>query len=211
MKRLFIMMTILFLVVFCNELMSQEDGKMKKDQSQLPNELHVSYGFASAYLFANGVYHRADKYANGDAYDETSFGTIMIGYNRLLTKVSTIGFEFSYMNLDYKRKVSDYPTNTFDHSQWNEKLISGLAKVTFSYMNRPNIRLYSGAGIGVSIDFSEMKYKMNPVEKDKSLKPALQATLMGLRFGRQFGGFIEFGIGTNAIITGGLSVQIGDD
>jgi hypothetical protein len=91
----------------------------------------------------------------------------------------------------------------------NNNLIMGIARVTFNYVNKPVIRMYSGIGIGLTINLSSVKLN-GQTDHDRKLLPGGQLTLMGLRFGRAFGGFVEFGFGTYGIVNAGLSYKFKD-
>jgi hypothetical protein len=69
--------------------------------------------------------------------------------------------------------------------------------------------MYSGAAIGISVDFAK-EYIGDNKYTDRKVVPAVQMTLMGLRFGRSLGGFVEFGYGSFGIANFGLSYKISD-
>jgi hypothetical protein len=141
-----------------------------------------------------------------DESDPTSAGTFLLGYNRQVTKVISVGIVFSYMHTtntlsgyySYYDSITSIGTTT-------DNLLSGISKVNFTYMNKPFLKLYSGVAIGVTIDLNNGREYT-----DRKIMPAGQLTLFGIRAGKALGGFLEFGVGTNGIVTAGISYKIKD-
>jgi len=195
-------------------------SKKKAGPINLDNEIFVGYGIGTLYLFSGMVnhdystdYYNQDDYGSASIPDIHSIGTFSIGYNRILNRIIMVGFTGSYLQCNYTRNF-----NEIDNSwevDYTENLLNGMAKITFNYLNKPMIRVYSGIGLGITVDLSSARGQwwgvlggfQSPKETDKRILPAGQLTFLGVRFGRNFGGFCEFGIGTNAIISAGLSYQ----
>jgi len=76
-------------------------------------------------------------------------------------------------------------------------------------MNKPFLKLYSGVAIGVTIDLNKATIDGSEFT-DRKIMPAGQLTLFGIRAGKALGGFLEFGVGTNGIVTAGISYKIKD-
>lgn len=204
-------------IIFLSISLSGQNNSKKPDQSQLPNDLFVGYGIGSLLIFTGTINHSYDIYTESYNYKESdiqSAGTLMIGYNRMINKVIMIGFTGSYLNLHYTR---NYPVDEYNNVyegtvNFNDNLLNGMAKVTFNYVNKPMVRVYSGIGMGITIDLSNAQGTKagDELEKAKKILPSGQLTFMGVRFGRTFGGFCEFGFGTNSIINAGLNYQFAD-
>ena len=221
MKKL-ILVTLAFLLVvsFSTSAQNSEQppvSKKKTDQSKLYNEVFVGYGIGSLYLFTGTVDHSNFNYGysyNSATTDVRSDGALIFGYNRMLNRVVMLGFTGSYFNVNYDRTYnhSDYGSNYVGIVKFNDNLLNGMAKITFNYVNKPMIRVYSSIGMGITVDLaSALGNQPGDVKQtDRKIFPSGQLTFMGLRFGRTFGGFCEFGIGTNAIVTGGINYQFGD-
>jgi len=212
--------TAIFLILALNGYgqdytQTSDKSNLKKDQTQLFNDVNISYGIGTIYLFTNEVdhnYEAYDSYYYTDQTDINSSGTLMIGYNRMLNKVIMIGFQASYLNCNYIRTYNDYNGNQVGKATVNDNMLSGIAKFTFNYVNKPIVRVYSSAGMGITVDLSKIEGEKPETveEKERKLLFAGQVTFMGVRFGRAFGGFCEFGFGTNSIINLGFNYQFGD-
>jgi hypothetical protein len=211
MKKIFISTLILSLIL------SLAGFSQKTDQSTLFNDVNISYGIGTIYLFTNEVNHNYDTYPPYSSYNDTKMtqisspGTFMIGYNRMMNRIIMIGFVASYMNTNYK---ITYKNNGLlvGEATYNDNLLSGIAKITFNYVNKPIVRVYSSAGMGITVDLSKVQGELPETveETERKILFAGQITFMGVRFGRAFGGFCEFGFGTNSIITAGFNYQFGD-
>lgn len=209
MKKIFISGLVLSMIF------SLTSFSQKTDQSTLYNDVNIAYGIGTIYLFTSEVNHSYDSY---DSYytsqrtDINSPGTIMIGYNRMMNKIIMMGFVASYINCNYKRTYKDNNGSPLGEATFNDNLLSGIAKVTFNYVNKPIVRVYSSIGMGITVDLSKVQGDLpaSVDETDRRILFAGQVTFMGVRFGRAFGGFCEFGFGTNSIITAGFNYQFGD-
>jgi hypothetical protein len=217
MKKIFTSVLILSMIVslttYSQNIEQNAPKSGKKDQSKLYNDVNISYGIGSLYIFTGDVnhsYNYDNYYYTSDKTDIKSFGAVSIGYNRMVSKVVMIGFIASYINVNYSRTVTNYEGGDQGVATYNDNLLNGIARVTFNYVNKPSVRVYSGAGMGITVDLSNMTAPGLGKETERKILPAGQLTFMGVRFGRAFGGFCEFGIGTNSIISAGLNYQFGD-
>lgn len=182
-----------------------------------PNELYGGYGAGSLYYFTSPLNHNYrlvdyPYYYNTNEDDPTSIGTFFLGYNRAVTKVLSIGFQISYMHLNQKIEyIGDpYGYDTVSYrGEYNDYLITGMARLTFHYLRKPALTLYSGASVGVTVDIGSATVN-GQKDNERKLKPAGQLTLFGLRAGKALAGFLEFGVGTNGIVTAGISYRIKD-
>jgi hypothetical protein len=92
MKKIFILgftFSILFLVTSFGQNSHQAgSNSTKTDQSQLYNDVNFGYGVGSLYIFTGEVSH---SYSNNSGYgtrsDINSFGALIIGYNRMVSRV----------------------------------------------------------------------------------------------------------------------------
>jgi hypothetical protein len=223
MQIIFLVLAVIYSVSLLGQNSDQPPVKNKKpDQSKLYNEVFAGYGIGSIYLFTGKVNHTYNTYPCDNNYygnysttDASSPGMFMVGYNRMINRVIMIGFTGSYINLNYSRTYtySEYnSSNYFGTVNYNDNLLNGMAKLTFNYVNKPKVRVYSGFSMGITVDLSNAQGKSSgdQLETAKKIIPAGQITFMGIRFGRAIGGFCEFGIGTNSIIAAGLNYQFGD-
>jgi hypothetical protein len=215
------------LQIFAQKDQDFSNRPAKNNQGTFENEVYGGYGAGSIYYFINRLSHSSGYPTEMSSYDNgylnnqqfsnpTSPGNFFIGYGRSLNHVISMGFMFSYQQFNYKGTAQHYIydySGTFVDTTYNitsdDRLLTGVARVQFTYVNKPFIRMYSGIGIGITVDFAKGSIGNNKVSEQK-LMPAGQLTLMGLRFGRAFGGFFEFGFGSYGIINAGISYKFKD-
>ena len=223
MKKIFVCL-LLLCVVFLMQAYSQTGTKQetppaKRGQNTMFNDLYAGYGAGSIFYFTGRMAHSSDyptdQYSNLTYTDPSSFGTLFLGYQRSLGKVASMGFLFGFQNYSYTGKGSthNYYNGAYDsvvhRISNNDILLTGIARFLFSYVNKPMIRMYSGIGLGITIDFGKATLDGTDYS-EKKLWPAGQLTLMGIRFGRAFGGFFEFGFGSYGIVNAGISYKFAD-
>jgi hypothetical protein len=171
------------------------------------NDISVSYSAGSIYYFTGNIGHAdypSDFYQNDS--DPRGMGAFALSYHRKLNNVVAVGFNASYLNLYHN--AYDYEDPGLSQTYY-DNLFNMLASVRFVYVAKPVITMYSGVCIGLSLDFGKTTFN-GITYTDKKIYPAGQLTLMGLRVGKAFGGFAEFGFGTLGIISAGLSYRMGD-
>ena len=182
---------------------AQDDPKPK----EWFNDVSVSYSAGSIYYFTGNINHNdyPDNFYTDDT-DPRGMGAFALSYHRKLNSVVAMGFNVSYLNLYHE--ATDYSDPGLSQKYY-DNMFSILASIRFLYVHKPVITMYSGVSIGLTVDFGKTTF--NGIDyTDKKLYPAGQLTLMGMRVGRAFGGFAEFGFGTLGIISAGLSYRFGD-
>ncbi|MCX6268300.1 MAG: hypothetical protein NTW16_13230 [Bacteroidetes bacterium] len=202
MKKLIILTMALIFTGMVTTYGQEKEAPMKnqkKAQSDMENDFYISYGLGSIYYFA----------LNNDSQSNTTSGTFLLGYSRSITKVIAVGFQVSYATIVGTEQTYDYQNyNTYNY-ETTDNLWQGIANVRFRYLNTRTFCMYSGIGMGVTMDYYKEINNSTTTKKQKLL-PAGQLTLLGFRVGRAFSFFGEFGIGTNSIINAGMSYKFGD-
>lgn len=204
MKRM-IFLTMALLIAGSVSIFGQahqaKPDKMKNDQSDLYNDFYISYGTGTVFFFIN----------NEDLKANTMSGTFLVGFARSLNKIISVGFQLSYTNIGRSELENNYyPYYTPYNDQMTDNLWQGIANVRFRYLNRPSFCMYSGVGMGVTMDFYRKSINGTSTTKGQKLLPGGQLTLLGFRVGRAFSFFGEFGIGTNSILNAGMSYKFGE-
>jgi hypothetical protein len=173
----------------------------KNDQVNLNNDFYISYGTGSVFYFIDNEGMTANSMS----------GTFTVGFSRSLNQVIAVGFQMHYIRIDRTGNnylYSSYPPTT-TKEEMTDNLWEGIANVRFRYLNRPSFCMYSGIGMGVTMDFYQKTYD-NSSPKGQKLLPAAQLTLLGFRVGRALSFFGEFGVGTSNILNAGISYKFGE-
>lgn len=171
--------------------------KGKKDQTELYNDFYISYGTGTIYYFIENEGLKANSMS----------GTFLVGFSRSVNKVIAVGFQLSYTNID-RTGVDNYNYQWPQNIDQKDNMWQGIANVRFRYINTPTFCMYSGIGMGVTMDYYK-KTESSITTKGQKLLPAGQLTLLGFRVGRTLSFFGEFGIGTNSILNAGMSYKFG--
>jgi hypothetical protein len=200
---------MLLLALFSNYSFSQGTETTTPPAAKSPvlvNDFYVGYGGLSLFYFTNTFNH---YYQSGDVQPQ-SFGGLFLGYERELNRVVGAGFMVGYQNFYSSGNGASYGGVPYEYTNSNsDDLIMLMARFTFKYVNKRKLQLYSGTGMGVTIDLEHTTY--NGITSSKrSLLPAGQLTFMGVHIGRILSGFVEFGIGTYGILNAGLSYKFSD-
>jgi opacity protein-like surface antigen len=204
MKKLILLSIVLIFTGFTSASAQDKEvamNKKKNNQAELPNDFFISYGTGTVYYFVEN---------NGMSANSMS-GTFLAGFSRSINKVIAVGFQLSYTNIGRSETVSNnsYPNPSYYSNTATDNLWQGIANIRFRYLNTPSFCMYSGIGMGVTMDYYS-KTDNSTTSKGQKLLPAGQLTLLGFRVGRAISFFGEFGLGTNSIINAGISFKFSD-
>ncbi|MDP1624054.1 MAG: hypothetical protein Q8M08_17150 [Bacteroidales bacterium] len=202
MKRVILLSMMLLFAGVTTMFGQPAEAPIKKNQTDLFNDFYISYGTGTLYYFIENEGMEAKNLS----------GTFLVGFSRSINKLIAVGFQLSYTNID--RTGIDYlysyqQTVSYTNTKMTDNLWQGIANVRFRYLNTPAFCMYSGVGMGVTMDYYH-KTVDSVASNGQKLLPAGQLTLLGFRFGRAISFFGEFGIGTNSILNAGISYKFGD-
>ena len=179
-----------------------------KPTYQLKNELSISWGLIEnpfenddvVPINANGrtLANRYDlgRYSYGDRIRTQAFS---LGYTQELSQWLSLGVQAAYSGVFQDQRLAGMTTDRrYTHR------FALYPAVRFTYLNRPIIRLYSGAGLGVG-----MKWKHEFFDRDVeySVFPTGQVTFFGLSVGRRLFANWEIGYGVKGYLTLGMGYR----
>jgi opacity protein-like surface antigen len=132
------------------------------------------------------------------------------GYKYSLSKRWAIGAEFAYYGSSSDILVSGYKFGRLSDNYYTLAL-----EMDFKYINKDDFKFYSTLGIGgtqfkqnLEVDINLLPQIPIPItieqETYSQMRFNYQFTLIGLKFGKTFGGYAELGIGYKGILNGGL-------
>lgn len=196
---------IIFLLGISFSVFSQNDSIVKPKSETSNINVYGGYGIGTIYVFTKKVKHDYTlPYDISEFTPVSSCGSFIIGFDANVSKIVSIGFDFSYIPLNYTGKMSDSVHTTMNYK---DNVLSGMIKLQLNYINKPMVRAYSGLSLGVSYIFSSVTDNKNISLSTKTIRPAGQFTLMGIRVGKKLGGFGEFGFGTNGVVVVGVNYK----
>ena len=137
----------------------------------------------------------------------TSPGGIFITY-RHMHKNETMFFGVTVGFFSSASKI--YNVGQYE-GELNRQYITGAIEFEYRYVNQGPVQVYSGLGLGYTYGTEKLT---PPPELGTSSESgnissiAYQVNAVGVRIGKKFGGYAEFGYGYKGIVNIGLSLQL---
>lgn len=137
-----------------------------------------------------------NRYSYGDRIYTQAFS---LGYTQELSQWLSLGVQAAYSGIYQSQRLEGMTTDRLYTHRF-----ALYPAVRFTYLNRPIIRLYSGAGLGVG-----MKWKHEFFDRDVeySVFPTGQVTFFGLSVGRRLFANWEIGYGVKGYLTLGMGYR----
>ena len=181
-----------------------------KPTYQLKNELSISWGLIENPFKDDDVVpidlngrtltdrYRLGRYSYGDRIRTQAFS---LGYTQELSQWLSLGMQAAYSGVFQDQRLAD--TGITTDRRYTHRFALYPA-VRFTYLNRPIIRLYSGAGLGVG-----MKWERDFFEHEARYRvfPTGQVTFFGLSVGKQLFANWELGYGVKGYLTFGMGYR----
>ncbi len=131
----------------------------------------------------------------GDECSQTYDNAWWISYTYNFTNVFALQVSLTYDGYKYKSE----PWETGYSGSGHEYYITPMVTARFSWLNRPIVRLYSSAGVGLITD--SYTWTDNTGKKHKfeygGCGFGWQVTAIGIHIGKKLYGYAEVGLGTN--------------
>lgn len=173
-------------------------------------ELVISYGAYSIpdISFELGAFEKV--FIHGDFSkdsvrfsDASSSGSISAGYHRYLGKIVAIGFSATINairhSIEFDRETSFRSSAT---------VVSFMPAINFHYIRTNLFSVYGGGSAGVAAWIYATDYTDNSLNSSGiKWMLAYQLTLIGMRVGKDVGGFVEMGCGYQGMVKAGLSLK----
>lgn len=191
-----IILAILGLAVFSAKAQSGLDTKK--------HEVRVGYSDATPLVLGNLLSDAfIDALFSGSStdYKTKSFGMIGAGYRYKLADKLQLGADVAFLraNSDITRKNQNMIIR-----ETNYYLV--MPTVQYSYVKTPWIDFYGNASAG-AIFYAKKETEAQKTTKSDGVGFTFQVNPVGLRVGKEFGGFIEGGYGMKGYATIGASYK----
>lgn len=164
--------------------------------SDKPGSLSITIGAPSTYTLIDS--HNLARVHRGMSY----FGSYSINYDYNILQWLAVGARGSYEGWQFNGKLNsvDDVVNHFH----NCHRASVLMNVRFTYINRENVQLYSGIGLGLSYLF-----RNEDGERYNYLGFAGSVTPIGIHVGaKNVYALAELGLGTEALMSIGIGFKL---
>jgi len=127
---------------------------------------------------------------------------IAVGYQRWLRAWSSAGVTASWTGSSKTVFIDGE-----DRGEDQVRILTLMAEWRVHWLRNPSVDLYSGLGGGVF----QLRHKVvtfSIAGQEAKIWPAVQLIPLGVRAGRDWGGFFELLIGTNGLLKAGLSRRL---
>ena len=133
--------------------------------------------------------------------------TPFIGFRYGFTNRFSLGGIFAFDVNSVKVFNGDSPDKQM--REINRYYMTYAIEPKFNYIAKPAFQLYGYLGFGATVVTFGKAIFDNGSEAEISRVPYfnMHVTPLGVRFGKEFGGFVEFGYGYKGILNGGLSYR----
>lgn len=88
---------------------------------------------------------------------------------------------------------------------FKERNYIAAVELDYHWLMKPNFQMYSGLGFGVR--YRRGTYTATETDTVSKVLPTFHLNVIGLRFGRKVGFFLEAGVGYKGMLSGGLDAQ----
>jgi opacity protein-like surface antigen len=136
--------------------------------------------------------------------DDNSYGSIHLGYKYNLTDRFALGGLAAF---DYARSKGLFVEN--EVGIFHKRHYTLAVETEYAYICSEKFTMYGLAGIGGTLYTLNYVDHKNNSQNDSNTNPYMtfQVTPIGLRFGKNIGGFLEFGFGYRGIVNAGMFMK----
>ncbi|NCA75524.1 MAG: hypothetical protein EOM90_04250 [Alphaproteobacteria bacterium] len=200
MKLKFFLPFLLALLISFNLVYSQESPAGK-------NEIRIGYGVLTGPEMANslisiwpaiGIEIMKDTIKD---YTCSFSGVPTLEYNRFLQPWVSVGGSLSFNPIS--TEITSTKGFRFTYSYY---VLSVMPKVNFYYLRKGIFSMYSGVEAGCALILWRDRQGQTTVT-DGGMSFAFQVNGLGIRIGKEIGGFMEWGFGFRGVVNFGLSAR----
>jgi len=205
MKRILFLFALVLLIFM-------QDVQAQKPHSDLYNEIGVDagpYSLGGGFLLGTVNFFTALGNSIGhQTYDIQYFGDYNIHYFRQVAHWCQVGVKVTVEGSRTTRYTDSLRTAVERID--NNLIFTLMPSVRFTYLNRPWVRLYSGADIGLGYLFNKVQnFSKDDNEEDNgnNIFPAFNVNVFGVNVGKKFYGLFELNAGFESIVKVGIGAR----
>ncbi len=203
--RKFILFLLFALPFFMsNHLFAQDDTSKHQIDVMISDGIPVTIIHSFSNLFSQLDTSEYKKV--GDRKD-SGFGVFGLRYQYKMNNTIALGAEVDFMRITNKQKVENINTNEISRLSRKTDVLNLLAVLGVNYYTNKSqtFTLYGNIAGGI-MTFSSEKYAGLDSYSESFL--GFQINPIGFRYGKDFGVFLEFGMGTRGIFSIGGSYKL---
>ena len=187
-------------------------AQAQKPHSDLHNEIGVGAGPFS--VFGGFIIGTADFFGalgntlSHKTYDSHYYGHYDLHYYYQINHWCQVGVKFTVEGS--RTTIYTDSTRSLISNVDRTLIFTLMPSVRFTYLNRPWVRLYSGADLGVGYLFSQSQPHMtkdDPDRKGSNFFPAFNVTAFGVNVGKRFYGLFELNAGFDSVVKFGIGAR----
>jgi len=198
-------------IALCFAAFAQNETK-QWEWSDRPNSVSVTVGAPSVASMATAL----DDYLSlSGSRSQLYYGSYSLRYSYNVLRWLAVGAHASYdgWSCSGDRAFYDYDNNvtSSQNVSYTGHRASLLMDITFTYINRPHVQLYSGLGMGMQYYWRARPDEDNlaKVNKQQMMHVAASIVPIGLHVGNErVYGMAEVSIGTDALMAIGIGFHL---
>ncbi|GAA4279376.1 outer membrane beta-barrel protein [Aquimarina mytili] len=174
-------------------------------QENLSNEVNIGYGLGTSTTAINAF--GAALFSGDDNVNTNSSGAFYISYKIAVSKRFRLGALFIREKVESEE--IERPENTISE-QITVRANTFALEFDYRYVFKEKLQLYSGIGVGYTFGEQDLIRKPGVGQRSESENVNhfnCQFNFFGIRYGKSFGIFAEFGYGYKGIFNAGVSFQ----
>ena len=204
MRAISITVFFLMFLLLSPALLAQETNLSKNDFPK--NEINLGYGMLTGVEIANamafpmfGIMGIAIMRDTIKDFNPSAYGCVSFNYQRYITRWVSVGGTLS-LNPVTMQLTSKHGLDL----SYSMYLLSVMPRVNFYYINKGLFSLYSGLEAGCTLGvYSDRSGTSNQNSFGSTF--AFQLNTIGMRIGKEIGGYMEFGFGFRGMVNFGIS------
>ncbi|MBO4488677.1 MAG: hypothetical protein J5741_03340 [Bacteroidales bacterium] len=205
------MKKILLLLVCALGVSMMQPVQAQKPHSDLLNEIGVGAGPSSlcgGFLVGTvNFFNALGSSLSHQAYDIKYYGVYDLHYYRQVTHWCQVGVKVTAEGSRVTRFTDTLRTSVKSIDDY--VVFTLMPSVRFTYLNRPWVRLYSGADLGLGYFYSNSQANSKDGDEGNSSNffPAFNVTAFGVSVGKGFYGLFELNAGFESLIKVGIGAR----
>lgn len=167
------------------------------------HDIRIDYSDATPLVIADVFTNAFVSVISGsESSNEKAFGMLSVGYRYAVSNRFSLGADLSYANASSDMKNKS--TNQITHRKSNFYMVLPTAK--YSYVKRGIIDFYGTVASGAILAKGSDRTDQAKITTNEVIF-AFQVNPLGLRIGKDWGGFLEVGYGFKGIVALGASYR----
>lgn len=200
MKKIAILSVILFFTT--NVFAQGNEGES--------NGLNLYRLDASIGLYTSKDIYTALKYGNHTVWGESSTATFFLSTSFYKHKRLEVGMAFGYQRPNLQDPNVFTPGNAAPAGVLEVEYYTLMPQLRINWVTSEDELFEMYSIVGFALTFVNEQYSNESGQNNTFPLPGGHATGLGIRFGKELGGFVEIGLGTKGMMSAGISYRLNE-